>query len=168
MGTFLKKQVTWEVSWYGDRWWWPRGWGLLSYDDDSVEVTGGEGVYLEKVTEGDKGGGGFSGPPKKGDVIYERPPKTVLTHNKGCRRKDCPPESSINDCIWPWKFIMPAVLTSHVQSVMIRHIFACLYYYEAYFCQNWTQVGSMEIFINKLYLETGLHQVSVGQWAREY
>ncbi len=33
------------------------GWGL-SYDDDSVEVTGGEGVYLEKVTEGDKGGGG--------------------------------------------------------------------------------------------------------------
>ena len=30
----------------------------LSYDDDSVEVTGEEGVYLKKVTEGDKGGGG--------------------------------------------------------------------------------------------------------------
>ena len=35
-----------------------QGGGGLSYDDDSVEVTGGEGVYLEKVTEGDKGGGG--------------------------------------------------------------------------------------------------------------
>ena len=52
------------------------GWGL-SYDDDSVEVTGGEGVYLEKVTEGDMGGGGFSGPPKKGDVIYERPLRSI-------------------------------------------------------------------------------------------
>ena len=50
-----------------------QGVGGLSYADDSVEVTGGEGVYLEKVTEGDKGEGGFSGPPKKGDVIYERP-----------------------------------------------------------------------------------------------
>ena len=39
-------------------------WGL-SYDDDSVEVTGGEGVYLEKVTEGDKGGGGSQDPLKK-------------------------------------------------------------------------------------------------------
>ena len=30
-------------------------------------------MYLEKVTEGDKGERGFSGPPKKGDVIYEQP-----------------------------------------------------------------------------------------------
>ena len=49
-----------------------QGGGGLSYDGDS-EVTGGEGGYLEKVTEGDMGEGGFSGPPKKGDVIYERP-----------------------------------------------------------------------------------------------
>ena len=62
MSTFLKKQVTWD-----------QGGGGLSYDDDSEEVTGGEGGYLEKVTEGDMGEGGFSGPPKKGDVIYERP-----------------------------------------------------------------------------------------------
>ena len=50
-----------------------QGGGGLSYDDDSEEVTGGEGGYLEKVTEGDMGGGGFSGPPKKGDVINEQP-----------------------------------------------------------------------------------------------
>ena len=30
-----------------------QGGGGLSYDDDSEEVTGGEGGYLEKVTEGD-------------------------------------------------------------------------------------------------------------------
>ena len=37
-------------------------------------MTGGEGGSHEKVTEGDRGeGGGVSGPPKKGDVIYERP-----------------------------------------------------------------------------------------------
>ena len=35
-------------------------------------MTGGEGGSHEKVTEGDRGGEG-SGPPKKGDVIYERP-----------------------------------------------------------------------------------------------
>ena len=35
-----------------------QGGGGLSFDDDSVEVTGGEGMYLEKVTEGAKGGGG--------------------------------------------------------------------------------------------------------------
>ena len=33
-----------------------QGGGGLSYDDDSEEVTGGEGGYLEKVTEGDMGG----------------------------------------------------------------------------------------------------------------
>ena len=55
-----------------------QGGGGLSYDDDSEEVTGGEGGYLEKVTEGDMGGGGFSGPPKKGDVIYEWPLMTGL------------------------------------------------------------------------------------------
>ena len=42
-----------------------QGGGGLSYDDDSVEVTGGEGVYLEKVTEGDKGEGGSQDPLKK-------------------------------------------------------------------------------------------------------
>ena len=41
-----------------------QGGGGLSYDDDSEEVTWGEG--------------GFSGPPKKGDVIYERPLRTVM------------------------------------------------------------------------------------------
>ena len=63
-----------------------QGGGGLSYDDDSVKVTGGEGVYLEKVTEGDKGGGGFSGPPKKGDVIYERPLRMWRSKKKYCKR----------------------------------------------------------------------------------
>ena len=43
-----------------------QGGGGLSYDDDSEEVTGGEGGYLEKVTEGDMGGGGVLRTPKKG------------------------------------------------------------------------------------------------------
>ena len=36
----------------------------------------GEGGSHEKVTEGD--GGGVSGPPKKGDVIYERPLRDLM------------------------------------------------------------------------------------------
>ena len=42
-----------------------QGGGGLSYDDDSEEVTGGEGGYLEKVTEGDRGRGVSQDPLKK-------------------------------------------------------------------------------------------------------
>ena len=55
-----------------------QGGGGFFYDDDSEEVTGGEGGYLEKVTEGDMGGGGVQHRLKNSDVINECSPMTVI------------------------------------------------------------------------------------------